>query len=308
MVRDIVIVGAGVAGLSAGLIAAQSGFDTVVVDPLGGGGQLVNIDRVLNYPGLDEIHGFDLGPRIATQAMDQGVSFVLGTVDGLRAEADELDVVLDSGDVITGKSVILAMGSSIRRAGIENEEAFEGRGISYCGVCDGPFFAGREIAVVGGGDSAADEALYLATLAKRVHLVFPAGEMHAMAAAQKRLRELNNVVLMPNYRVAQAAGDGSGLKRLQLVDVRDSSTADLEVEGAFLYTGLASSTAFLKGLMELDEGGHVVTDACLRTNVPGIFAAGDIRQFSVKLLAAAAGDGASAAVWAGRYLRGQRSS
>ena len=302
--RDIAIVGGGIAGLSAALIARQIGLTVVVIDPLAGGGQLVNIDRVENYPGLGEVKGFDLGPEIAGRVMESGADFEITTVTRLTPGTDDIELALDNGGAVTAKTVILAMGSTVRPAGVQGEVEFHGRGVSYCGVCDGPFFTGKTVVVAGGGDSGVDEAVFLATLAERVHLVFPEGSLHAMAIGRERVASTRNIDVVAATRVTSIVGGADGVTGVR-VQTAQGDEREIAAEGVFLYAGLEPNTAFLGGVVDLDPAGHVITDDRLDTNVPRIMAAGDIRCGSARLLIAAAGDGASAAVRASQWLSGK---
>jgi len=299
---QLAIVGGGIAGLSAALVAQQIGLETVVIDPLAGGGQLVNIDRIENYPGLRNVKGFDLGPEIAAQVMELGTGFEISTVSALKPGADRVSLWLDNGSIISARTVILAMGSTVRHAGIEGEDEFYGSGLSYCAVCDGPFFAGKTVVVAGGGDSAADEAAYLAESVRQVHLVFPEERMHAMQIARTRVEAASNIELVSGTRVSKILGGSDGMTSVLLRAEGDGSERELPTDGVFLYTGLDPNTSFLQGIVDLDAGGHAIADHRLDTSVPGVMAAGDIRSGSAKLLVAAAGDGASAAVRASQWL------
>ena len=300
--HQVVIVGGGIAGLSAALIARQIGLETIVLDPLLGGGQLVNIDHIENYPGLGVVHGFDLGPQLAAQVMESGASFDITTVTSLQRTDGAIELTLDRGDVLTAATVIIAVGSSVREAGLDGEAEYRGRGVSYCGVCDGPFFAGKTVLVAGGGDSAADEATHLAGVAARVHLVHPGAQMHAMEIGRNRVAATANIQARPGARVTAILGDDSGVTGARIRDEASGAEEEIAADGVFLYTGLEPNTAFLKGAVEMDPAGHIVTDDRLDTNVPGVMAAGDIRRGSARLLIAAAGDGASAAVRARQWL------
>ena len=300
--REIAIIGGGIAGLVAALIARQIGHDTVVIDPLLGGGQLINIDRVDNYPGIDEVKGFDLGPQIAERVMESGADFDITSVTKLTRTDDGFELMLDRGCNVAATTVIVAVGSSVRHAGIPGEEEYHGRGVSYCGVCEGPFFAGKTVVVAGGGDSAADEAVHLASIAERVQLVFPETSMHAMAIGRAHVEAASNVELIPETRVTSIIGGADGVTAAGLRHERTGEERELSAAGVFLYAGFEPNTAFLRGVVEMDAAGHIATDERLDTSVPGVIAAGDIRRGAAKLLIAAAGDGATAAVRASQWL------
>lgn len=304
--RDVAIVGGGIAGLSAALVARQIGLSTIVLDPLLGGGQLVNIDRIDNYPGLGSVKGFEVGPQLASQVMESGAAFDITTVSGIERGAGVFTLSLDHGGTVTARSVIVAVGSQVRFADLPGEEEYRGRGVSYCAVCDGPFFTGKSVVVGGGGDSAADEAVHLATLARQVVLVHPGVEMHAMALSRERVAATANIQSISRARVAAILGGAEGVTGARIQE-ESGATRDLPADGVFLYTGLQPNTAFLRGVVAMDDNGHLAVDHALGTDVPGIFAAGDIRQGSARLLIAAAGDGASAAVHAAEWLGRNRS-
>lgn len=303
--HDVAIVGGGIAGLSAALVARQIGLSAIVIDPLLGGGQLVNIDRIDNYPGLDAVKGFEVGPQLAGKVMESGAAFDITTVNSISRGADAFILALDRGGVVTARAVIVAVGSQVRFAGLPGEEEYRGRGVSYCAVCDGPFFAGKSVIVVGGGDSAADEAVHLATLAAQVVLVHPGTEMHAMALGRERVAATANVQRVVGARVVAILGGAEGVTGVRIQE-ESGAERDLPADGVFLYTGLQPNTGFLRGVVAMDDNGHLAVNHALETDVPGVFAAGDIRQGSARLLISAAGDGASAAVHAAEWLRQSR--
>ena len=300
--HDVAIVGGGIAGLSAALVARQICLSAIVTDPLLGGGQLVNIDRIDNYPGLGAVKGFEIGPQLANQVMESGAAFDITTVNGITRGSGLFTLSLDRGGTVTACAVIVAVGSQVRFAGLPGEEEYRGRGVSYCAVCDGPFFTGKSVVVAGGGDSAADEAVHLATLARQVVLVHPGAEMHAMVRGRERVGAAANVQRVPGARVVAVLGGAEGVTGVRIQEA-SGAERDLPADGVFLYTGLQPNTAFLRGTVAMDANGHLAVDHALATDVPGIFAAGDIRQGSARLLVAAAGDGASAAVHAAEWLR-----
>jgi len=329
---DLAIVGAGLAGLTAALTAAELGLETVVVERMASGGQVLNVEAVGNFPGFPRgIAGYELGPLVQEQAEAAGAQFVMDSVLALARQGDQWEVAC-ADRTLAARTVVLAAGSAFRELGVPGEAALLGRGVSHCASCDGPLFAGKDVCVVGGGDSALDEAAVLAEHAARVWVLLRAAQPRARAAAQKRLAGLTNVTLLPGCEVLEILGTGNSpspraagepttgaaaaeqepsttppaaeSRTVRAVRLRTAGegTRELPVAGVFVFTGLAPSTAFLEGCVELDGGGHVVVDATLQTSLPGAFAAGDIRQGSVSLLSAAAGDGAIAAVMASRWL------
>lgn len=301
--HEIAIVGGGIAGLTAALVARQIGLSTIVIDPLLGGGQLVNIDRIDNYPGLDAAKGFEIGPQLAGQVMGSGAAFDVTTVTGIIRGPESFTLSLDRGGAVTARTVIIAVGSQVRSAGLPGEEEYRGRGVSYCAVCDGPFFAGKSVVVAGGGDSAADEAVHLATLARHVVIVHPGVQMQAMAWGREHVSAQENVRRVAGARVVAILGGNDGVTGVRIREESGDAEQELPADGVFLYTGLEPNTAFLRDVVAMDEHGHIAANHMLETSVPGIFAAGDIRQGSARLLIAAAGDGASAAVRAAEWLR-----
>jgi thioredoxin reductase (NADPH) len=300
---DLVIVGAGLAGLTAGMTAARFGLRTVIVDHGAAGGQILNVEKIENFPGFPTpqgVAGFDLGPLVQEQAEQAGAEFAFDTVTGLEAH-DGQKIVHCAGTDLTSGAVIVAAGSTFRTLGIPGEEQYLGKGVSHCASCDAPFFVDKEVIVVGGGDSALDEAAVLADQVARVYIVHRGTGFSAQEAAQQRLAEKSNIeTLLETELVAILGQDTVSGVRLR----GDGATREQPIAGVFIFVGLEPNTAFLRGLVDLDSSGHIVTDIALRTSVRGVFAAGDIRQGSVAQLAAVVGDGATAAVTAFRYLRG----
>lgn len=299
---DLVIVGGGVAGLSAGLYAAWHKLDAVLVERMGTGGQIVNADTVQNYPGFPGgINGYELGPKIAEHAMGMGLRVAYADVTALRSEADRHIVVSDEGEYRT-RAVILTAGSTLARLGCAGEEAFEGRGVSYCAVCDAEFFRDQPVVVVGGGDSAADEALFLAEVAASVTILVRGTELTAAASLAERVRSHPKISINWNREVVAIEGSDT-VERVQVRDA-DGSIRTVDCNGVFIYVGLQPNTGFVRDLLPIDGMGHIAVDAWMRTSVPGIFAAGDIRQHSARQVVTVAGDGATAAIAALRYLNG----
>ncbi len=300
---DIAVLGGGLAGLTAGMIAAQHGLSVVIVDQMGAAGQVLNVERIDNMPGFpDGVPGYELGPIVQAQAEAAGCEFAFDTVTALESDG-EGHVLRCADEDVRGRAVIVAVGSSFRRLGIPGEERFEGRGVSHCAGCDGPFHVGKTVAVIGGGDSAIQEAAVLAQFAGRI-LVFNRGpELTAQHLLLERAGDHAQIEVYANTEVQQILGEDT-VESLQVHDITSGTVRDEAVTGVFTYVGLEPNTAFLQGVVELDGGGHVVTDINMATSMPGVFAAGDVRQGSVALVASVIGDGATAAVSAYRYLRG----
>jgi len=299
--HDLIIVGAGLAGLTAGLIGARFGLDLVVVDQGATGGQVLNVEKIENFPGFAEgIAGFDLGPIVMDQAAQAGAQFEMDSVTSLQIDGNER-VVHCAGTKLRARSVILANGSSLRWLGIPGEQEFLGKGVSQCASCDAAFFAGKDVAVVGGGDSALDEAAVLTDHAAKVLVIHRGSSFSAQQAATARLAERRNATTLFDTEVTAINGADS----VESITVRtEGGTREEPIAGVFVFVGLEPNTAWLRDVVDLDPAGHVVTDLHLQTSVPGVFAAGDIRQGSVRLLAAVAGDGATAAANAYRYVKG----
>lgn len=300
---DLVVVGAGVAGLTAAMVAARYGLAVVVLDQIGVGGQIINAERIENFPGFpNALGGHELGPLLHEQAEAAGAEFMLDTVEGIEP-GETHHVVRGASESLRARAVIVAAGSALRPLGIAGEEKLFGRGVSHCAACDGAFFKGHEVCVVGGGDSALDEALLLTEHASHVTIFHRGERLDAQKALQDNAHGKVEIAL--NTTVEEIVGDDA----VTGVRVRDAKTGSMrlqQVKGVFVYVGFDPNTAFLRGVVALDATGHIETDINMRTSVAGIFAAGDIRKHSVALLAAAAGDGATAAISAFCYLDRQR--
>jgi len=299
---DIVIIGGGAAGFTAGLYAARDRCTAVVVERFSAGGQVLNCEHIENYPGFpDGIAGYSLGPLLQQQATNMGVEMKLAEVHSLRLDGDTKVLQTDDGE-LRAKAVIVACGSSFTKLNIPGEEEFVGKGVSHCASCDGSFFMNEPVAVIGGGDAALDEGIHLTQYVSQVTVIHRRDQLRASAILQERARANNKLQFRWNTAVRAIEGNG-GVQRLQLEDVKTGERSQLEVTGAFIFAGLTPNTAFLKGILPLSESGHIVTDLWMRTAIPGIFAAGDVRVDSSRQLISAAGDGATAALAAARYVR-----
>lgn len=298
---DIAVIGAGVAGLNAAITAARHGAHTLVIDRLGAGGQVINVDRIDNFPGPAEgMAGFELGPMLQMQAGDAGVEFALDTIEAISPIDGGFRLVGSDLNLTCG-SVIVACGSSKRTLGIPGEAEFEGRGVSHCASCDGPLMRGREVCIVGGGDSALDEALALAAHAARVTIIHRGSRLRASAALQERCRHAPNIDIRLGTEAAAIRGE-NGVDGITIRDLATGEELDLPCHGVFIYVGLEPNAAFLADTVTLAADGRIVVDLDMRSSMDGIFAAGDIRARSVAHLAASAGDGVTAAIAAMHYL------
>jgi thioredoxin reductase (NADPH) len=296
---DLVVIGAGVAGLTAAMFAARHGLKVAVIEQLSPGGQIINAETIENFPGFpNAIAGHELGPLLQDQAEAAGAEMRLDTVEAIELAGDDR-IVRGAAESLHTRTVIIAAGSSPRPLGIPGEEKLRGKGVSHCASCDAPLYASQDVCVIGGGDSALDEALVLARHAARVTLIHREPALAAQQALVTRATATRNIEFLPETVAEEILGEDS----VTAVRLRATgATRILPVRGVFISIGLAPNTAFLRGLLPLAPTGHIETDLMLRTSVPGIFAAGDIRAHSAAQLASAAGDGATAALSAVRYL------
>jgi thioredoxin reductase (NADPH) len=303
---DILVVGGGLAGLTAGLFAARAGRSTLVLEPAVPGGHLVNIQKIEDFPGFpDGVSGYELGPNTQLQAMNHGAEFGMAEIQALaRADSDPSGdwlVTTTDGEHHAG-AVIVASGSHARALGVPGEERLVGRGVSHCASCDGPLFRGQTVGVAGGGDSALQEALTLAEHVGTV-LVFHRGE--AFAAQQtyrQRVEDERKIEVCYRTEVREILGE-SEVTGVRVHDLASGTERTVELGGLFVYVGLVPNSGFLEGLLTLDADGRIPTDIWMRTDLPGLFAAGDVRRDSASQAITAAGDGATAAIAADRYLR-----
>jgi thioredoxin reductase (NADPH) len=306
---DILVVGGGLAGLTAGLFAARAGRSTLVLEPQVPGGHLLNIQRIEDFPGFPEgVSGYELGPNTQMQAMNSGAEFAMAEIQALaRPEGETGDwlVTTTEGEYQAG-AVIVASGSHARVLGVPGEERLTGHGISHCASCDAPLFRGQTVGVAGGGDSALQEALTLAEHVGKV-LIFHRGErFDAQQTYVQRVLDERKIEVCWQTEVREVLGE-SEVIGVTVQDLAAGAERTIDLVGLFVYVGLAPSSGFLGGLLDLDGAGHIPTDIWMQTAVPGLFAAGDVRQHSASQAITAAGDGATAAIAADRYLRARAS-
>ena len=300
--HDLVIVGGGIAGLTAALTSARTGRKTHVLTGPALGGQLISIERVDGYPGFpDGVPGYDLCPIIQEQAVAAGAAFSSAEATGLQVVDDGWRLKTSQGDV-TARAVVIATGTTSKTLGIPGEEQLRGKGVSHCASCDAPLLRGRVVGVVGGGDSALQEALTLAQHTARVIILHRGTAFSAQAAYVQQVLDNSKIEVRFGTVVEEAVGNGA-LTGVRTRNVSDGGTGQVELSGLFVYVGLAPATAWLGGALTLDASGRIVVDGELRTSQRGMFAVGTVRSGSAGRAASAAGDGAAVALSADRYLR-----
>ena len=298
--RNLVIVGAGPAGLTAALYAGRARIATLVLEMMMPGGQAAITELIENYPGTGAVGGAELTSRMVEQAKEFGAEIAMQSVTGVEADGDRL--VVRAGEVgYEARAVIVASGTGYRKLGVPGEEELAGRGVSYCATCDGPFYKEQEIAVVGGGDSALQEALHLTRFAKKIHLIHRRDEFRAVPVLVERVQAHERIECLCGNIVTRINGT-NGVESVDLESKKTGETRTLTVSGVFLFVGLEPRTDFLGGLLALDEGGFILTDGEMKTNVRGILAAGDCRAKLLRQVSTAVGDGATAAFTAQRYI------
>jgi len=294
-IHDVVIIGGGPAGLAAGVYTGRGGLDTVLLDMMGGGGQVNMIDRVENYPGVVDLEsGADLAEIMRKQSEGFGVAITFDEAKEIEL-ADDLVTIKGADDSYKARALIMAAGARHRPLGVPGEGRLSGRGVSYCATCDGAFFRGQHVAVVGGGSSAVMEAVYLSRIVEKVTMIHRRDSFRAEKVLQDRLFAADNVELLWDTAVQEVVGEGevSGLK---VKNLKTGESSQLDVAAMFVFIGLIPNSAVLEGIVEMDDFGFIKTDIKMRTNHKLIYAAGDIRQDSARQIGSAVGDGITAAV------------
>lgn len=300
---DLIIIGGGPAGLTSALYARRSLLRTLLIERGPIGGQVLYTDLIENYPGFpDGISGFELIDLIRRQVEKLGLEIREGEAIDLQDLVKYKKVKLANGDELTAKAVILALGAEHKKLGIPGEKEFTGKGVSYCAVCDGPFFRGEKVAVVGGGNTALQEALFLTKFASKVFLIHRRDAFRATPLLQERVRANPQIELVLSSVVEEIRGDS----RVQEIVVRDLKTEErrsFEVSGVFIFIGFAPRTEWLKGKIELDEQGFIITDREMRTSMSGVFACGDCVSKKFRQIINACGEGAVASLNAEEYIK-----
>jgi len=297
---DIAIIGAGPAGLAAGLYAARSRRKSIIFEKNVTGGQIALTSTVENYPGIIEINGFDLGQAMLQQAEMHGLETAYTTINTIDPDGRYHVLRTDDGDY-RAKTVILTGGADYNRIGIPGEERLTGFGVSYCGTCDAAFFKDMDVAVVGGGDAAMDESMFISRYASKVTVIHRRDELRASKILQERAFANPKIEFIWNTVVTEVEGDKE-VESARLKNVLTGAESALPVAAVFVFIGQTPNTGFMKSLVDMDEGGHVLVNLWMETSTPGIYAAGDIRAQSARQVVTGAGDGATAAIRADHYI------
>ncbi len=300
-IHDLIIIGAGPAGMTAAVYASRANLSTVMIERGMPGGQMATTDAIENYPAFESI----LGPELSTKMFEHAQKF------GAKYEYGDVDKVVDHGEVkevIVGEksykayAVIVATGAEYRKLGAPGEEELTGRGVSYCAVCDGAFYQGREIVVIGGGDSAVEEGMYLTRFADKVTIIHRRDELRAQKIIQDRAFENEKIEFLWNKQVKSVNEKDGKIGSVTLIDTQDGSETQFDTEGMFVYVGMDPLTDSVKHLGITNENGYILTNEDMETTVPGIFAAGDVREKMLRQIVTATGDGSIAAQAVQKYI------
>lgn len=299
---DLIIIGAGPAGLSAAVYGIRAGLNLMVLEqtPMGGG-QVIDTSEVDNYLGMQGISGFELGQKFRQHADALGVTFQGGRVVSIHDEKNKKTVEMADGARYEARALILAGGAEHAKLGVPGEDSLRGQGVSYCATCDGAFFKKRDVAVVGGGDVAVEDAVYLAALCRKVYLIHRRDSLRAAKSLQNKLFSCENVEVLWDSAL-QSINGGDLVEGITVRRIKEDGTRELPVEGVFIAVGMKPNTEAYRGTVSCDENGYIIAGEDCATNIPGIFAAGDIRTKTLRQIVTAVSDGACAVASAEKYL------
>ncbi|TEB06940.1 Thioredoxin reductase [Pelotomaculum schinkii] len=302
--RDLVIIGGGPAGLSAGIYSARAALNTLLLERGVPGGMVVSTQNIENYPGFPGIGGPELMIQMEKQARGFGLEIMSSNVEKIEPSSKEITVITDKGPIKTG-ALIIATGAQPQLLNVKGEAEYTGRGVSYCATCDGAFFRGKKVAVVGGGDAAVEEAIYLTKFAEKVYVIHRRGELRATKIVQQRAF-MNPKIEFVWHSVVDEINGTDTVEAALLRDVRNNFRSRLSADGVFIYIGYQPNADLVKDIVKVDDKGYIITDENMLTSQPGIYAAGDVRQKLLRQVVTAVADGAIAAVAAEKYLQAQR--
>ena len=299
---EVLIIGAGPAGMTAAIYAARAGYKTAILEYGVPGGQAATTDMIENYPGFPEgISGPELMMKFFEQTQTFGVEMIYEQVCSLDLDGDVKRVITDK-QTIESKTVVIASGAKPRMLGVDNEQRLRGRGVSYCATCDGFFFKDQPVAVVGGGDTAVEEAMYLTKMCSNVTLIHRRDELRANRLAQSRAFANEKLTILYDTVVDDIVGDDK-VTQLKLRNKKTDATSTLDVNGVFIFVGYLPNGSFLPAELEVNEQGYIITDEEMATNIPGVFAIGDVRQKKLRQVTTAVGDGAAVMHGIEEYFR-----
>ena len=299
-IYDLIIIGGGPAGLAASIYSNRAGYDTLVIEKVGFGGQMVLTDLIDNYPGFpDGINGFELHNKMVKQAEKFGMKSKIEPVTNIEKK-DNIFLVKTTNNLFKALTVIIASGAKYRKLNIPGESKFSSRGVSYCATCDGPFFKGKDIIVVGGGDTALTEAMFLSKFAKTVKIIHRRDRFRAVKSLVDQAKNNEKINFIFNSIATEIKGDNL-VKSIVLKNNKTNEINEINIDGVFIFIGLVSNTDFVDKSI-LDEDNHIITDICMLTKIEGLFAAGDVRSQAFRQIVCAVASGATASEYAGKYI------
>ncbi|MCX5865083.1 MAG: thioredoxin-disulfide reductase [Deltaproteobacteria bacterium] len=304
--HDLIIIGGGPGGYTAGIYAQRAALKTVLIEKGIPGGQLNNTDEVENWPGTEKISGAELALKFSQHAAAYGLEVMNREVVGIEPGQSLHSVTLDNGDILATHAVILATGGSPKKMGIPGENQYYGKGVSYCAVCDGFFFRNKTVVVVGGGDSALEESLYLAKLAKQVYIAHRRDAFRAGMILQKRVLNEKRITVLWNTVLAEIQADAQGVNGVITKNILDGTTTTLATDGVFVFIGFEPNNGLVPAGTRMNANGYVIADDKCETNTPGIFAIGDLKEKYAKQIVTAAADGCTAALAAAHYVENKK--
>ena len=307
-IYDLVIVGGGPGGLTAGIYAMRAALKTVLIEKGVHGGQVAMSDEVENYPGFEHISGAELSVKFLQHVQAYGLEMISDEVESVEPGLDYHQIKITGGRVLNSHAVIIATGGNPRKLGIPGEDEFYGKGVSYCAVCDGFFFRNKTVVVVGGGDTAAEEALYLAKIAKKVYLAHRRDELRAGMILQKRLFAECKIEILWNTVPTRILADQSGVTGAVLQDVRSGETRELSVDGVFIFIRVTRNDKLVPDGTKMNADGYVITDEKCETQIHGVFVIGDLREKYARQIVIAAADGCTAALAAAHYVESRKAA
>jgi len=304
---DVIIVGAGPAGLCAALYAGRGMLKALTIERGAPGGELLNTDLIEDYIGFESIKGWELAQKMTEHAKTFGAEILTDTVDRVRKTPDSwFDVTTERGDTYRARAVILTAGGTPVKLGVPGEKEYAGKGVSYCAVCDGAFFKGEHLAVVGGGDAAVEEADYLTRYASKVTLVHRREDFRASKIIQERAFANPKIDVIRSTMVPEIVGNEKGVHHVVLENTNTGKRSNLDVGGVFVFVGFKPNTQLVEGHVHHDPGGYFITDERMMTSIPGLFAAGDVRSQLTRQITTAVGDATTAAIAVEKYLKALR--